>query len=547
MVKSWCLALATASVVAGGLTALTLVAGSTVEPGSSVQATTVQPTTLQPRAITSINPTLQIGIRQRFGREEADQVILAAPAGSMLTVTFTDAAGQTQVQRTPRITLGIANQGLARPELEERLILSSHKSFESAEASARQWIARGIPAEIAQPQEWQVWAQRGAYTSDQIRQIAANAQAQQIPTVRVQQQQRTQRPVLSWVHEHYRYHRTHIQVTSDAGYMQVGEYTYAGDIRVQPNAYGTYSIVNAVPLETYLRGVVPHEIGPGAPITAIEAQAILARTYALRNLHRFVIDDYELCANTHCQVYRGLSGTIPQIDAAIQRTAGQVLAYGGDLVDAVYSSTNGGVSAAFEDIWDGDPRPYLQPIADIADQPGQLLDLSQPGDFRAFIDQQEGFNEVGISRFFRWNSTKTLEELSESLRQGQDFLGIPLPTWSRISGLAILSRAPSGRIQEFQITLETPQGSHAFVVEKDQVRLAFPALLSTLFELEPVMQGESLTGYTFVGGGFGHGVGMSQYGSYGLSRRGFTAAQILDFYYPGTSLTHLGSLSQALP
>ncbi len=497
--------------------------------------------------MTSINPTLQIGILQRFGRRDSEPVVLAAPTGSLLTLEFTDGSGQVQTQRTPRVTLEIVNQSLTTPETVERLILSSHKSFESAEASARHWIDKGIPAEIAQPQEWQVWAQRGAFSPDQTRQIVAYAQAQQIPTVRIQQEQRTSRPLLSWIHDHYRYHRTHLQVTSDAGYLQVGQYTYAGRIRVQPNAYGTYTIVNDVPLETYLRGVVPHEIGPGAPIAAIEAQAILARTYALRNLHRFTIDDYELCANTHCQVYRGLSGTLPQIDAAIQRTAGQVLAYGGDLVDAVYSSTNGGVAAAFEDIWDGDPRPYLQPIADIAEQPGRRLDLSQPGAFQAFIREQEGFNEVGISRFFRWDDSKTLGQLSESLRQGQEYLGIPLPDWDQIVGLAILSRAPSGRIQQFQVTLNTPSGSHSFVLEKDQVRLAFPSLLSTLFELEPIRQGDVLTGYRFVGGGFGHGVGMSQYGSYGLARRGFTAAQILEFYYPGTSLTHLGALSQGIP
>lgn len=539
MLKQWWAALATIGLAGGGLTAGLMVAETTVEPlaqtVSQVQAFAANP-----------NPTLQIGILQRFGSQDSDEVVIAAPTGSLLTLEFTDASGQVQTQRTPRVTLGIVNQGLATPETVERLILSSHKSFESAEAAARQWQARGILTEVAQPQEWQVWAARDAYTSEQKQQILSQSQAEGIPTVRLQRDPQTDRPVLSWVHDHFRYHRQHLSIRSDAGIMQVGEYTYAGGIRVQPNAYGSYSIVNDVPLETYLRGVVPHEIGPGAPMTAIEAQAILARTYALRNLHRFVIDDYELCANTHCQVYRGLSGTIPAIDAAIQRTAGQVITFEGDLADAVYSSTSGGVSAAFEDIWDGDPRPYLQPMADRAGQPRQRLDLSQPGAFAAFIQQQEGFNEVGISRFFRWQDTKTLNELSESLRAGQDFLGIPLPSWEKVTQLAILSRAPSGRIQDFQVTLATTDGgSHSLILEKDQVRLAFPSLLSTLFDLDPVLTAGQLTGYTFVGGGFGHGVGMSQYGSYGLSRQGYTAAQIMDFYYPGTILMHLGSLSRA--
>jgi len=62
---------------------------------------------------------------------------------------------------------------------------------------------------------------------------------------------------------------------------------YAGRMRLQPNAHGTYTLVNEVPLETYLRGVVPHEIGASAPYVAVEAQAIIARTHALRNLRRF--------------------------------------------------------------------------------------------------------------------------------------------------------------------------------------------------------------------------------------------------------------------
>lgn len=93
---------------------------------------------------------------------------------------------------------------------------------------------------------------------------------------------------------------------------QNGKWTrYAGSFVVQPNSYGDYTLVNKVELETYLRGVVPHEIGGNAPKAAVEAQTIIARTYALRNIRRFEADNYQLCATTHCQVYHGLSGTSP--------------------------------------------------------------------------------------------------------------------------------------------------------------------------------------------------------------------------------------------
>ncbi|MGY2946670.1 SpoIID/LytB domain-containing protein [Thermostichus sp. MS-CIW-30] len=511
----------------------------------AADATGVREETLA-TAATPENPILHIGILQRFGRSETDQVELAAPTGSLLTLEFPQADGSTQTQRTPRVSIGIVNRALTTPETVYRLILSSHKSFESAEANANHWQSLGISTEIAQPQEWQVWANR-AYTPQQLAQIQQYAQKEGIPHVRLEVQERRERAELSWVHEHFRYHRTRLRVTSDAGYLRVNDHYYAGSITFQPNAYGSYTVVNAVPLETYLRGVVPHEVGPGAPFAAMAAQAILARTYALKNLHRFQVDDYQLCANTHCQVYKGLTGTHPRADEAIRQTSGLVLTYNGELVDAVYSSTNGGISAAFEDVWDGDPRPYLRPQADIAHQPGKPLDLRQESSFQAFLAQREGFNEAGVSRLFRWEFSLSLEELNTQLRAGQDYLGIPMPTWSSIAGMQILERSASGRVQVMQLDLQTAEGIRSILLRKDQVRLAFPRLYSTLFRIEPLKQGERLAGYRFIGGGFGHGVGLSQYGSYTLARQGFNAAQILAFYYPGTTLAPLGSLSLQLP
>lgn len=224
-----------------------------------------------------------------------------------------------------------------------------------------------------------------------------------------------------------------------------------------------------------------------------------------------------------------------------------MLTYNGELVDAVYSSTNGGVSAAFEEVWDGEPRPYLRSQVDIAHPPDKPFDLRQENDLQAFLARREGFNESGVSRLFRWEFSQSLEELNAQLRASQDYLGIPMPIWSSIAGMEILERSVSGRVQALQLDLQTAEGLHSILLRKDQVRLAFPRLYSTLFRIEPLKQGERLVGYRFIGGGFGHGVGLSQYGSYTLARRGLNAAQILAFYYPGTTLAPLGSLSLQLP
>lgn len=511
---------------------------------ATVGITVAAPPPLLQFSAATPNPTLQVGIWQRFGEEDTDRVRISAPAGATLTLEFPQAPDPIQ---TSQVTFGIVNQALTTPQQTQRLILSSHKTFESAYDSARSWREQGIHTEVTQPGEWQVWAKRGAYTPAQQQQIFAQAEAASIPSVRLQPETIEEQPLLSWVVDGFRYHRTEVEISSSVGYMQVGDALYGGSVRIQPNAYGHYTVVNAVPLETYLRGVVPHEIGAGAPQTAIEAQAILARTYALRNRHRFVADEYEICATTHCQVYKGLSGTVGATDAAIRATAGQVLIYEGDLIDAVYSSTNGGISAAFEDIWNGEPRPYLRSRVDRPVDPATptQYDLSQPEAFRQFIQLQEGFNEVGVSRLFRWQIQKSVGELSQQFRSNQEYLGVPIPEWDQIAGLTVLSRAPSGRVQELRVDLQGEEAVHAMTLVRDQIRLAFPTLPSTLFVPDPIGSNEALTGYVFNGGGFGHGVGMSQYGSYTLSRQGYTAAQILNFYYPGTTLAPLAEVTAA--
>lgn len=308
-------------------------------------------------------------------------------------------------------------------------------------------------------------------------------------------------------------------------------------MRLQPNSYGTYTLVNQVPLETYLRGVVPHEIGPGAPQSATKAQTIIARTYALRNLRRFEADNYELCADTHCQVYYGLTGTIARVDQAIAETKGLVLTYQNELVDALYSSTTGGITAPFSDVWNGEERPYLRAVID---SPNQVWDLSQQSladeaAFRKFISLKDGFNETGRN-VFRWNKQSSLEQLNADLKKYLTRRKHPLADFNTIQAMGVTKRSPSGRV--LTLTVQTDKG--IIELHKNEARSAFGPPRSTLFYVEPVYNAnKQLLGYAFVGGGFGHGVGLSQYGSYNLANLGWSAEKILEFYYPGTVIQPL--------
>ncbi|NES81469.1 MAG: SpoIID/LytB domain-containing protein, partial [Moorea sp. SIO2B7] len=279
------------------------------------------------------------------------------------------------------------------------------------------------------------------------------------------------------------------------------------------------------------------EIGKGAPKGATEAQTIIARTYALRNLRRFKADDYQLCADTHCQVYKGLSGVTPNTDQAITSTRGLVLTYGSELVDALYSSTTGGVTAPFSDIWNGDERPYLKAVID---SPQKVWDLSQQSlaseeSFRRFIALEEGFNETGRN-VFRWNRESSIEQLSDDLQRYLKRTKRPLANFKKIKRMQVTKRSPSGRILKLEV--KTDKG--LVELHKTEVRSAFGPPRSTLFYLKPVYdENENLKAYAFIGGGFGHGVGLSQYGSYNLARLGWSARQILAFYYPGTRIQPL--------
>src|SRR5919199_1403677 len=377
-------------------------------------------TTVPEPAAKAQDAELKVGIVQRFGEAPTDQLTLKATPGDRLTVRFLSGDMKPKTAQAESLKLETVMQPLQAPVLEENLVLNNESTFETAEDKANQWRQLGIEVEITQPERWQVWAKRDVYQTPLVRRLLLKSlKAQGDKTAYLDTQIVQKVPRVSFMHNGYRYSRTQLQVSAKKNLIQVGigkddknPRVYAGSLQLQPNAYGNYTLVNQVLLETYLRGVVPNEIGPGAPYAAIEAQTVIARTYALRNRRRFAADDYELCADTHCQVYKGLTGIDPLSDKAIAATKGQVVTYNNELVDALYSSTTGGVTAPFSDIWNGAERPYLKAVVD---SPQTVWNLSQKSlaneqNFRAFINLKQGFNETG-KEAFRWRYTRTIEQI----------------------------------------------------------------------------------------------------------------------------------------
>jgi len=512
------------------------------------------------------NPIMHIGIVQRFGANPQDKLTIKAVDGDKLNLSFLKSDGKgRQVISIDKITIEIAKQLQEQPVVEEKVVLSNHRSFENAAASAHHWQERGIETEIAQPRRWQVWAKRSTYDTSLLRNLLLyGVRSQGFNLAQLETKILNDRPMLSWVASTFRYNRDTVDITSSRGLFEVNQRLYAGTLRIQPNAHQSYTLVNYVPLETYLRGVVPHEIGYNAPYAAVQAQAVLARTYALASRHRFDVDNYELCANTQCQVYRGLEDTSKTADKAISSTKGKVLTFNNKVVDALYSSTTGGVTASYNDLWDGTPRPYLKSVIDSVSNPLGLdkgldkFDLSNEKNFRTFINKRDGFNEAGWDAF-RWKADSSLAEIKTTLLKFLRLSGDQETRFSQVKQISVQERSTSGRVLKLEVETDTKK----FVLEKDEIIDALYAPNSTLFYIQPIYteikkskdipnlsssitsnptdpsSEKVLKGYSFVGGGLGHGVGMSQTGSYKLGKLGWSYERILDFYFSGTKLQTL--------
>ncbi len=151
-----------------------------------------------------------------------------------------------------------------------------------------------------------------------------------------------------------------VRVDPGGAPIEVEGRTYRGDVEIFGNSRGTMTVVNELPLEEYLRGVVPNELAPDAfpELEALKAQAIAARTYIVRNLGQFESENFDICATDFCQVYRGFGTEHPLSDEAIEQTRGIVATYEGEAINALYSSTCGGRTENAENVFQ-QKVPYL--------------------------------------------------------------------------------------------------------------------------------------------------------------------------------------------
>ncbi|MBA3578553.1 MAG: SpoIID/LytB domain-containing protein [Gemmatimonadaceae bacterium] len=318
---------------------------------------------------------------------------------------------------------------------------------------------------------------------------------------------------------------------------------YMGTAEVRRNSAGSLAGINAVLIEQYLYGVVPRELGPNVfpEVEAQKVQAIAARTYTVAYLGRRAADGYDLRATVDDQVYGGVAAHHPVSTAAVDATRGLVARRDGKLILARYSSTSGGHTGDNEESFAENPVAYMRGVPDMPPTAGPTfvasLEAFKTAPYITDFRKPPTPFDPDRPRYHRWVVEWTPQELSSMISTfAKRNVGL-------VRELKVLQRGPSGRI----ISLEFVTDSGSFPASMGVIRQAlkyvnpagaFVNLPSTLFFVEPVIQGGAPVPGSFrvYGGGFGHGTGMAQVGAVLMARAGKEFPEILAHYYTGVEL-----------
>lgn len=312
-----------------------------------------------------------------------------------------------------------------------------------------------------------------------------------------------------------------VNVTEGRFAMANGQ-RYRGRVNVVRDRAGL-TLISRLPLESYLAGVLSREMGLRAPEEreALLAQAVVARTFALRNRGRWEADGFDATADTRDQVYLGVDAETPQAWDAVRATAGLVLRYHGQVIDAYYHSTCGGRTAAVEEVFrSAQRRPYLRSVSDASGGGHFYCERSPRFQWRA-----------------QWDAPALRAILTRTLAAVMPVSGDGL---QRITDVAVTRTTPSGRVSELRIAF--PHGD-VRVAGPDVRAVLRPAsdqlLQSAAFRVFVSRDSSGVARLTAEGTGSGHGVGLCQWGAIGRARAGQRYRQILTTYFPGTTVEKL--------
>lgn len=338
-------------------------------------------------------------------------------------------------------------------------------------------------------------------------------------------------------------------------------YRTSFEIIKKPNAKNLFYLVNVLDIQDYLKGVVPNEMSVSFGLEALKAQAVAARNYVLSPRTR-VVQEYDVVDSVASQVYFGANTEDILSNKAVEETEGIVATYNWELILAQYSSTAGGYTESFSNAF-SDPvnkrfpsnsKPYLKAKADMLTQQ-PLITEEQVRDF--YMNRPESYDIR--SPYYRWQKEWTKEELQNVLAKtlvAQSKTGFVFPKlqnsqdFGELISIKPVSRGESGKLIDIEII--TSNGT--FDVQKELViRRTFQKDNISLPSANVVFDmiyddNQNLVAIKAYGGGFGHGVGMSQFGAGFMGKElKMPYDKILKHYYSGISLTTIPVIISSHP
>ena len=318
------------------------------------------------------------------------------------------------------------------------------------------------------------------------------------------------------------------------------------------------TVIDDVLLEEYVTSVISSEMSASCPLEMLKAHAVISRSWLwfpkanpapaeeetkerldsqeiLRWYGRGVHQDFDVCADDHCQRYQGITKAFsPTAAAAVRATASEFLRYNGKICDARFSKSCGGITERYATAWEDKDIPYLESVHDGPsqsrfDSPEAWIRSNPP----AYCDTKDsellsrvlpGFDQE-TRDFYRWHVRYTPEELADLIKSR---LGVDLGPIREVQALA---RGPSGRIYRLKVAGER---DHIVIGKELEIRRALSRthLYSSAFVVD-----KEPGGFVLIGAGWGHGVGLCQIGAAVMANEGKTYSEILRHYYRGTTVS----------
>lgn len=286
-------------------------------------------------------------------------------------------------------------------------------------------------------------------------------------------------------------------VTKSPEALVVNGKKFRGDLAFIKKENGEFSVVNYIDVEDYIKGILYHEASHYWPMEALKVQAIVSRTYAFYQSQGSASLDYDVTSDIYSQVYGGRYAERQRTNRAVEQTKGSVLTYQGKIFPTYFHATCAGHTEDASVLWNINLTPLRGVVCEFCRQ----------------------------SPHFNWHCVLALRDIREKLGESGRKVG-------HINDIAILSRDNSGRVLKLKISSDNKDTN---ISAKDFRNIIGPNIIrSTNFTVK-VTGGDAV----FEGVGWGHGVGLCQWGAYFMAKDGYSAEEILNYYYPGTKLLRL--------